>query len=134
MTREDHRRILGLLADQIDRREPLTDDQLTFLSCVFRRIANGESSEVVLGIDRKVGLTDQQIKARMELSFIFHWIANAILPVDRDGLGWTTSRALQHAAERFEKDFQYLKNQWHKESNKHLRNPDRNPFDMDFPY
>jgi len=134
MTPEDHRRILGLLADQIERGAALSDDQLGFLKLAFRRIGRGESSDVVFGLNYEVGTTVKQAKARKELSLIFHVVANAILPIDEGGGGMKASKALEFAAERFGRDFQYLKNQWAKKSNRHLRDPTRNPFDSDSPY
>jgi len=134
MTPEDHRRILGLLADQIERGADLSSDQLKFLKLAFRRIARGESSDVVFGLIFAKGPTVKQTVARMELSVIFHWVANAILPIDQGGGGMKASKALAFAAERFNRDFQYLKNQWHKTSNQYLRDPHRNPFDPHFPY
>ena len=53
MTPEDHRRILGLLADQIERGTTLSSDQLEFLKLAFRRIAQGDSSDVVFGLVHK---------------------------------------------------------------------------------
>ena len=134
MTPEDHRRVLGLLADQIDRGDALSGDQLKFLSLAFRRIARGESSDIVFGLGYAIGTTSKQTRARRELSIIFHVVANAILPIEEGGGGMKVSKALEFAAERFERDFQYLKNQWYKKSNQHLRDPYRNPFNSDFPY
>jgi hypothetical protein len=134
MTPEDHRRILGLLADQIERGVALSDDQLGFLKLVFRRIGRGECADAVFGFNYEVGNTVKQVRSRMELSVILHWVANAILPIDQGGGGMKANKALEFAAERFGRDFQYLKNQWTKKSNRHLRDPNRNPFDSDFPY
>ena len=134
MTPADHRRILGLLADQIERGVALSSDQLEFLKLAFRRIAQGDSSDVVFGLVHAKGSTAKQAIARMQLSVIFHWVANAILPTDDGGGGMKLNRALAFAAERFGRDFQYLKNQWHKKSNQYLRDPCRNPFDPHFPY
>jgi hypothetical protein len=134
MTPDDNRRILGLLADQIDRGVALSSDQLKFLKLAFRRIARGEIGDIVFGLNNERGPTVKQARARLELSVIFHWVANATLPVDEGGHGMKISKALESAAELFERDFQYLKNQWYKKENLQLRDPYRSPFDSDFPY
>ncbi len=134
MTPEDHRRVLGLLADQIDRGDALSGDQLKFLCLAFRRIARGESGDTVFGLNYERGATVKQVRARLELSVIFHWVANTALPIDEGGHGMNISKALESAAEIFERDFQYLKNQWYKKENRQLRDPYRSPFDSDFPY
>jgi len=144
MSPEDNRRILGILAAQIRQNINLTNSQLNFLEQKLQVIADGGSADQVLGLNFSKGQTDRQFQSRKRLSFIFHWIANAILPIDQDGLGLKVNDALLKASEwasivfsnvsETKYDFSYLKNQWYNPANKHLHDPNRDPFDPDFPY
>lgn len=150
MSHLDKRRHLLALSAQILRKEPLSDEQLSFLALVFFRIGNGENANDVLSVMPERGRSDADAIARIKLSFIMHWIKGAITPMDNDppGLGLTIEAACEQAWLKIvpvanttygnpsgaDYNPEYLKKCWFQENKKHMQSADRNFYDEDNPY
>ena len=131
----DHLKRIKALAEHLKNKEALTAEQYNYLANVFEQIGNGEDANKVLGLKYEVGQNETKAEARQRISFALHWIANAILPEEEEGLGYTLDKAFEEAEKHFP-DFSYdmLRKYWYQLDKKHMQNLNRGTFDPDSPY
>ncbi len=149
MNNLDHRRVLLDLAFQLDRNEPLSPEQIRFLSIVFYRISSGEDANKVLQVKPRPGQKLKDVTARRRLSVILHWIACAVNP-DPESQEKATSveaacelamqtivpaaKKMYPGADDHNYEAEYLQRCWHAPEYAHLQSCERGWFDPDYPY
>jgi hypothetical protein len=139
----DYRKNLAAFVLQMQQKQGLTDLQFKYLAEAFKKIVAGEDANKVLGLNYSAGNGPNKALTRQKMSLVLHWIACAIEPINRDGLGYTLEKACVEAqtlaqtlfgvsgSEQY--DASYLKKCWYKPENAHMRSPTRNHFDPDSP-
>lgn len=145
----DHQRAMLDLAYQLNSNQPLSPEQISFLSIVFYRIGTGEDANKVLGLKSQPGQKLKDVIARRRLSFILHLIACAINPDPNSiekamsieaACDWAHQEVVPLAKKMFpgaddnEYDVEYLLRCWTEPKYKHMRSCERHWFDSDFPY
>jgi hypothetical protein len=145
----DHQRAMLDLAYQLNSNQPLSPEQISFLSIAFYRIGTGEDANKVLGLKLPPGQKLKDLISRRRLSYILHFIAGAMNPDP-----YSTEKAMNleaacelaniEAVPRAKKifpgaddndyDAEYLLRCWHEPKYKHMRSYERHWFDSDFPY
>ena len=143
MNPADFRKNLAAFAKQMQQKKGLTDLQFEYLASTFQRIASGEDANKVLGLNYGAGNGPNKERSRQKMSLVLHWIACAIQPQERGGLGYTLEKACVEAgdfarttfdvkgSEKYDAD--YLKKCWHNPDYAHMRSPTRDHFDPDSP-
>lgn len=143
MNPTDYRKNLAAFAVQMQQKQGLTDLQFEYLANAFKKIAAGDDANKVLGLNYSAGNGPSKERARQNISLVLHWIACAIEPTERDGLGYTLEKACAEAveiartifgvkgSEKYDAD--YLKKCWHNPDYAHMRSPTRDHFDRDSP-
>lgn len=149
MNHLDHQRILLDLGLQLDRGEPLSEEQQRFLSMAFYRIGTGEDANKVLSVRPRRGERLSAVIARRRMSMILHWVAGAVQPnpgaSDKPlsveaacALAITTivpvAKTAFPGADDRQYDADYIFRCWSDPAYSHMRSPDRSWFDPDFPY
>lgn len=145
----DNQRVLMSLALQIQRKEPLSEEQLQFLAVVFYRIGAGEDANKVLSVRLQQGQKLSDVVARCRMSLILHWIAGAIQPDPQSNSKHMTveaacveavttivpvARKAFPGADSQQYDAEYIQRCWSEPAYAHMRSPDRGWIDSDFPY
>ena len=131
----DHLKRIKAFAEQLKNNQPITEEQYQYLSNVFERIGNGEDANKVLGLNYEVGQSEAKAEARQRISLALHWIANAILPKEEEGLGYTLPKAFEEAGNNFpDLPYDMLRKYWYQKDKKHMQNPNRGTFDPDSPF
>lgn len=143
MNPTDYRKKLTAFAQQMQQKKQLTESQFEYLAKVFAKISAGEDANKVLGLNYSAGNGPKKERARQKISFVLHWIACAIEPKERDGLGYTLEKACAEAVAVARKNFgiegsekydtDYLKKCWHNPDYAHMQSPTRDHFDSDSP-
>ncbi len=143
MNPADYRKNLAAFAQQMQQKKPLTESQFEYLANTFTKISAGEDANKVLGLNYSAGNGPSKERARQKISIVLHWIACAIEPIERDGLGYTLEKACAEGVEIARKTFgvkgsekydaSYLKKCWYNPEYAHMRSPNRDPFDPDSP-
>lgn len=128
----DVRKRLAAFAKKLAKKTPLDQEEFRYLENVFRRIAEGEDANVVLGVAYSKGRSENDAIGRMKLSAVLHWVAGAIDP--NTGLGLTLEEALEAAHKMFKypHDLSYLRKKWHE--HKAMQLADRHWSDPDSPF
>jgi len=151
MSHLDNKRILLELSDRTRRPEQLSKEESMFLASALQSIANGEDANNVFEIRPKRGQSDADALARQKLSFIMHWIACAIKPINdpiSPGLGLSVEKACEEAfatvvpvadnmfgnSKKAVYDADYLKKCWYQHDKKHMQDINRNSYHPDYPY
>ena len=142
MNHLDRRRILKVLARQMERGEQLTEAQLNYLGQALARIGNGEDANVVLGVRATRGQSDKDAISRQKHSLILHWMAGAIDGPDGVNVMRASEQAMDQIVPLAHKTFgnpdnsvydaEYLRKMWYE--NTEMQKLDRNVFDHAFPY
>lgn len=130
----DNRRVFKDLAEQLSLGQDLIEEQRVFLAFCFRRIADGEDANVVLGLKHKQGQSEADAAARRSLSVLLHMVASHV----EEGVRIETAcskvaeiaQRLPLGSEQYDAD--YLRKCWYKYP--HMRSLERSIFDPDFPY
>jgi len=145
----DKRRILSALSQQLFREEPLSSEQMKYLSVVFWQIANGEDANIVLAVKPRRGQKMSDAVAKQRMSLILHWVAGAVnSDTNCNGKKLTIVEACEAAidsivpiakqlypgADDCVYDVEYLVRCWSEPTYRHMRSVDRQFFDDDFPY
>lgn len=149
MNHLDHQRILRDLGLQLDRDEPLSEEQQRFLAIVFYRIGTGEDANKVLNVRPHRGERLSAVIARRRMSMILHWVADAIQPdPGASDKAMSVQAACELAVEMIvpvaktafpgvddrKYEAEYIFRCWSDSAYAHMRSPDRGWFDPDFPY
>lgn len=128
----DIRKRLAAFADKLENKTALNDEEHSYLSNVFRRVADGEDANKVLGVSFMRGQSVNDAIGRQKLSMLLHWVACAI---DADtGLGYTLEEALEVAHKEFDypHDLDYLRKKWYE--HKAMQSTSRYWSDPDSPF
>mgnify|MGYP006292979725 CR=1 FL=1 len=86
---------LGKIAKQLESNSPISDDDRLFLSSALKEISDGRNAEVALGVNAKRGERKSRHarQTKYTLPFVFGWIASAIQPRNKGGLGLSLNEA-----------------------------------------
>jgi hypothetical protein len=142
---EQRKRFL-VLAEQLYKGIPLSDEQIEHLASRFERIGNGESSDAVFHLKRNPGQKIDNEEHRQKMSLVFVQIAHYIASPDGypKGEGLSLIDAFEKVAplarglfgedknsEKYSPE--YLSKVWNDPSYRHMRTTLRTPFDPDSP-
>jgi len=146
----DNKRILCEISKNINN-NTATKEEMNFISIALNRIGKDEDANKVFEVKPKRGQSDADAAARQKLSFIMHWIACAIQPIDApvaSGLGLTVEKACEIACIKVVPaadkvfgnpnnstyDADYLKKCWYQHDKKHMQDTIRHFYQEDYPY
>jgi hypothetical protein len=147
MNPREQKRRFKQLSDRLLNGDEFSVGEREWFAGAFKKIADGEDVNEVLGLKNGVGHSDYDALKKQQLSLALHWIAGANQPKDGDlpGLGLNISAACRAASKIFENnikykgrkiplDPEYLRQRWYKKDYKHMQNPFRRNDDPDHPY
>ena len=133
-------------AEQLEKGIQFTPEQMEFWATILKRIAEGESAEVVLNLKRKAGEKKVDEDKRKRISFVLHLVASHYNPiVDRRlspekqpqklTLEESIFKVLPVVAtimgNEHKYEFEQIRDWWYDKDKKHMQSRLRNRFDAD---
>jgi len=135
-------------AEQLEKGVQLTPEQMKFWAHTLRRIAEGESADVVLNLKRKRG--EKQIDdKRKRISLVLHLVASHYKPfIDPrlpseelppkltldESIIKVLSEVPRIMGDGHSYGFEQVRDWWYDKDKKHMQSPMRSRFDADDPY
>lgn len=126
------KRSFRLFVEQMQQKQPLTNEQFEYFARVFSEIIAGSDANDALGLTYRRGQSEKKALARLKISAILHWVACAI-DTDR-GNSLTLDQAFTEAEKHFNVSYEVIKKYWYQDDKQHMRSVERTGSDQDFPY
>jgi len=135
-------------AEQLENGVQLTPEQMEFWGLMLRRIAEGESADVVLNLKRRRGEKHIDDK-RKRVSFVLHLVASHYKPfIDprlppeelppkltlEESINKVLPDAQRIMGDGHNYSFEQVRDWWYDKDKKHMKSPLRSRFDADNPY
>ncbi len=136
-------------AEQLERGIQFSPEQMEFWGTILRRIAEGESSEVVLNLKRRAGEKKVDEDKRRRISFVLHLVASYYNPFIDPRLSpeeqpqkLTLEESIFKVLPEVPKimgdghkyEYDQIRDWWYDNDKKHMQSPLRNRFDADNPF
>ncbi|MDA9296818.1 hypothetical protein N9Q44_01715 [Gammaproteobacteria bacterium] len=136
-----NRKKLIVIAQKLEQSEELSADVRLNLAGILRSIGEGADANEAFELKRKPGEKESDELVHYTLSFLFHWISNAILPEEEGGLSLTKAEAIRRASaisksQRSLKTFseKTLKSHWNNKKHFMHKRIEASPKEEYFPY
>lgn len=86
------------IAQQLESNSSISDEDRLFLSGALKQISDGADAETALGVKAKRGERKSRHirQTKYTLNFVFGWIASAIQPRKKGGLGLSVTEACKN--------------------------------------
>ena len=86
---------------------PLSDEDKKFLKYALEEIVSGQDANIALGVKAKRGERkgENADKTKIQKAFVMTWIASAVLPEEKAGLGYSVTKAVSKAKNNFFCDY-----------------------------
>jgi hypothetical protein len=136
-------------AEQLERGDQLTLEQMEFWAFLLRRIAEGESPEAVLNLKRKAGEKMADEDKRKRISFVLHLVASYYRPfIDPrlaieeqppkltldDSINKVLPEVPKIMGDGHKYDFEQIRDWWYDKDKNHMQSPLRMRYDADNPF
>ena len=144
-----NRQYLLATAEQLEKGIQFTPQQMEFWATILKRIAEGESAEVVLNLKRRAGEKKADEDKRKRISFVLHLVASYYNPVidhrllqgkqpQKLTLEESIFKVLPLVAtimgDEHKYEYEQIRDWWYDKDKKHMQSPLRNRFDADNPF
>jgi hypothetical protein len=136
-------------AEQLERGDQLTLEQMEFWAFLLRRIAEGESPEAVLNLKRKAGEKMADEDKRKRISLVLHLVASYYRPfIDPrltkeeqppkltldDSINKVLPEVSKIMGDGHKYDFEQIRDWWYDKDKNHMQSPLRMRYDADNPF
>ena len=136
-------------AEQLERGDQLTLEQMEFWAFLLRRIAEGESPEAVLNLKRKAGEKMADEDKRKRISLVLHLVASYYRPfIDPrltkeeqppkltldDSINKVLPEVSKIMGDGHKYDFEQIRDWWYDKDKNHKQSPLRMRYDADNPF